>query len=263
MNVDTKDWSRDVAMHPLPRVLDEPYGRIVRMGLLALSTDLAIERDLNRLIPNDDVALFSTRIYLETPNSDRTFFALQDEIVAATKLLIPDSRLDVVVFGCTTASTIIGPARIAELVAQARPGVKCTNPATGVTEALRALKARRVSVVTPYTKQMTGNVVRFLDNAGFALTSVRSLGCDTDTAIGSIPAKTYIEAALAGDYKDADAIFISCTATRALDIIEQLEREIGLPVVTSNQAVFWHAMKLAGWNKAIPGYGRLMSSTWQ
>jgi len=242
----------------LVRPLETPYGVEARIGLIALSTDLAIERDFARMLPDDRAALFTTRIHLETPNSDRTFLALQDDLVAATRLIIPDSRLDAVVFGCTAASTIIGPDRVAALVGQARPGVPVTNPATAATAALQALGARRLAVLTPYTRQMTGNVLRFLGDAGFHFASVRCLGFDTDVAIGSIPALAFLDLAQGKQLDGADALFISCTATKALDVIDAIEAAIGVPVITSNQAALWHALRLVGWKYPIPGFGALL-----
>lgn len=251
----------EIEMHA-PGVLDEPYGAKLRIGLLVLSTDPVIERDFHALVPSDDVGIFTTRIYLETPNSDRTLSALQNEIETAVKLIIPDTRLDSVVFGCTAASTLIGPERIAECVQRGRPGLACTNPATASIAALRRLGARKVALVTPYTKQMTGNVTRFLSEAGLELTSARAIGCDTDDAIGSIPASVYLDAVRQSNLSDADAIFISCTVTKALGEIEKIEEATGLPVVTSNQAAFWHALTLAGWSTPIHGPGRLLREMW-
>lgn len=263
MNISEQSrWNGNVVIHPLPVPLEEPYGRMVRIGLIALSTDPVIERDFAHLVPDNDVAVFTTRIHIETPNSDRTFLALQDEITAATKLIIPDSRLDVVVFGCTSASTIIGPDRIAELVAVARPDARCTNPATAAIGALRKLSARRIALVTPYTEQMTRNVSSFLQQAHFELSSVRSFGFDTDATIGSIPEEAFVDAVRKSDLSDVDAVFISCTGTKALNVIDRLEDELGLPVVVSNQAAFWHALTLAGWTRPIEGHGRLLRSEW-
>ncbi|AJK47019.1 maleate cis-trans isomerase family protein [Burkholderia plantarii] len=239
--------------------LGEPYGAVARIGLIVLSTDPVIERDFHRLVPDDRVGVFSTRIPLETPNSDRTFLALADELEGAARLLIPDSRLDVVVFGCTSASTLIGPQRVAERVRRGRPGVPVTNPATAALAALAALNARRVALVTPYTAAMTRNVMRFLADGGVEPTSVRIAGYDTDHAIGSLPEAFFVEAALASRLDGADAIFISCTGTRALNVIDEIEARTGLPVVVSNQAAFWHALRLAGWRAPLTGHGRLLS----
>lgn len=256
-------WSGNIDMHSLAVPLEAPYGAKARIGLLALSTDLAIERDFARMAPDGDAAVFTTRIRLETPNSDRTFLALQDEIADGVRLLVPDVQLSAVVFGCTTASTLIGPERIAEIVAQARPDTPCTNPASGTVAALRAIGARSVAVVTPYTKQMTGNVTSFLEAADIPLRSVRSLGYDTDIAIGSVPVAGFAEAVRASDLRDADAVFISCTATKALNSVEALEAEIGIPVIASNQAALWHALRLSGWRNPIPGFGRLLREYWE
>lgn len=251
----------DIQMH-LPSQLEQPYGAKARIGLIVLSTDPVIERDFHKLVPNDEIGVYTTRIYLETPNSDRTLTALQDGIEEAVKLIIPETRLDAVVFGCTAASTLIGPEQIAARVERGRPGLASTNPATASLAALRRLGARKIVLVTPYTLQMTSNVCRFLAEGGLQFTSVRAVGCDTDDAIGSVPASVYVDAVRQSDLSGADAIFISCTVTKALDEIEMIEAETGLPVVTSNQASFWHALTLAGWNTPIHGFGRLLREMW-
>ncbi|WP_186079998.1 aspartate/glutamate racemase family protein [Burkholderia gladioli] len=238
--------------------LGETYGASARIGLIVLSTDPVIERDFHRLAPDDSIGVFSTRIHLETPNSDLTFLALADQLEAAARLLIPGSRLDAIVFGCTSASTLIGPHRVEQRIHLGRPGVAVTNPATAVVAALRALKARRIALITPYTAQMTRNVMRFLGEADIELSSVRIAGHDTDHAIGSIPESFYVDAVRASQLAGADAIFISCTGTKALNVIEEIETFTGLPVVVSNQAAFWHALQLAGRAVPIRGYGHLL-----
>ncbi|WP_027229626.1 aspartate/glutamate racemase family protein [Phyllobacterium sp. UNC302MFCol5.2] len=249
-------------LHETLLELGEPYGWRARIGLIVLSTDPVIERDFHKLTPDDSVAVFSTRIYLETPNTDRTFLALAEELEPAAGLIIPDSRLDAIVFGCTSASTLIGPDKIEALVGRGRPGVKVTNPATAVLAALKTFSARRIALVTPYTLSMTQNVMRFLADDGITFTSVRAAGYDTDHTIGSISADFFVEAAKASVLEGADAIFISCTGTKALNVIETIESATGLPVIVSNQAAFWHALTLTGWSAAVPGFGQLLREKW-
>lgn len=251
--------SPDIRLFEPPRGLEEPYGAKARIGLISLSTDIAIERDFGRMLPNDEMGLYTTRIRLDWPNSDATFLALADRIPDAASVIVPNIRLDVVVFGCTSASTLIGTERVQQLVHSRRPDVKVTNPALAAVEALKALRARRIALVTPYTVQMTGNVVRFFEKAGIELVSATCTGFDTDENIGRVPAEAFIDATVGAELGGADAVFISCTATKALNIIETLEQRIGLPVVTSNQAAFWHAARLAGWSRPILGYGSLLA----
>ncbi len=124
--------------------------------------------------------------------------------------------------------------------------MKVTNPATGAVTAPRALGAKRVSVITPHTIANTASVLRLLTGEGF----------DTDMGIGSVPTAAYLRRAKTADHGDAEAIFVSCTATTALDAAT------GLPCVTSNQAAFWHASQLAAWNEPIEGFGKLPGECW-
>lgn len=251
-----------IQLVPVQGQLEDNYGEKVRIGLIALCDDLAVDRDFARLVPDDRVALVTSRIYLEQPNSPKTFLDMADRIPDVVRLLCPLLRLDSIVFGCTSATSVIGEARVAELVRSARPGVHVTNPGTGAIAALRALKARKVSIITPYTVGNTANVVKMISGGGFEPTQVSCFGFDTDMGIGSVPRSAYLAQAQKVDHGDADAVFVSCTATKALDAIADIEAATGLPCVTSNQAAFWHAMTLAGWNEPIPGYGRLLNECW-
>lgn len=242
--------------------MEENYGAKVRVGLIALCDDLAVDRDFARMVPDDRVALVTSRIFLEQPNSERTFLAMADRIPDTVRLLCPLLRLDSIVFGCTTATSYIGERRVAEIIQGARPGVNVTNPGSGAIAALKALGARRVSVITPYTVRNTANVVRMLNKGGIKVVQVSCFGFDTDMDIGSVPCEAYLEQARKTDHRDAEAVFVSCTATKALDAIDAIEEGTGLPCVTSNQAAFWHAMHLAGWKEPISGFGRLMREKW-
>jgi maleate isomerase len=257
----TRETSR-VEQVPVPGELEDNYGAKVRVGLIALCDDVAVDRDFARMIPDDRVALVTSRIFLEQPNSKRTFLAMADRIPDVARLLCPLLRLDSIVFGCTSATSYIGERRVRDIIQGVRPGVHVTNPGTGSIAALRALGAKRVSIITPYTVANTQSVVRMVSAGGFEPTQVSCFGFDTDMDIGSVPRQAYLEQAKRGKHRDADAIFVSCTATKALDAIDDIEMATGLPCVTSNQASFWHALALAGWSEPIKGFGKLMRDCW-
>jgi maleate isomerase len=54
-----------------------------------------------------------------------------------------------------------------------------------------------------------------------------------------------------------DAVFVSCTSLRVAAIAESLEREVGVPVTSSNHALAWHCLRLAGYREPVPGFGSL------
>jgi maleate isomerase len=246
----------------IPEREAEPvYGRKARIGLLAIGTDLSVERDFSVMLP-DGVAVYCTRMHFGTPSTIETLAALADEIPVSLKRLVPTSDLDVVVFGCTSGSTVIGTQRVEELIHSVRPGVKCTNPATASLEALKKLGAKKIAVLAPYFKEVTADVVAFFSGNGFAVTAAACLEIEDDAGISRVRSDQYAAAIRQMDLTDADAVFISCTATTAIDVIDQLEKELGIPVVTSNQATVWHSLKQTGWKDEITGFGQLLRTSW-
>jgi maleate cis-trans isomerase len=63
------------------------------------------------------------------------------------------------------------------------------------------------------------------------------------------------------DTPDADLVLLSGTGLPTLDVLEPLERDLAKPVISSVQAAFWQALRLAGVRQAIPGFGRLLRET--
>ncbi|MFL9945823.1 aspartate/glutamate racemase family protein [Paraburkholderia agricolaris] len=242
---------------PLPTPTGPAYGEALRIGLIALSTDVAIERDFHRMAPGDDVAVFTTRMKLRTPNSEETFRELEHDLPNLAELILPTSRVDVVVFGCTAASMLIGTDAIERAVQRGRAGIPVTNPAIASISALRAIGARKIAMLTPYTPSVTDSATAFIGSHGFDIVSAACLGFDLDDTHARIGEAELYESALALDWKAADAIFISCTAIRSLNIIERLEQATGKIVVTSNQAAFWHATRMGGASADVRGFGRL------
>jgi len=57
---------------------------------------------------------------------------------------------------------------------------------------------------------------------------------------------------------EADLLFCSCTAWRSLEVVEELERITGRPVVTSNQSTIWASFRKLGLTEPIEGYGSLL-----
>jgi maleate isomerase len=101
---------------------------------------------------------------------------MAERIPGVVTLLCPLLRLDSIVFGRTSATSVIGEARVAELVRRAHPGVHVTNLGTGTIAALHALRARKVSIITPYTIGNTANVAKMISGGGFQPTQISCFG---------------------------------------------------------------------------------------
>lgn len=230
-----------------------------RLGLIAPASDILIERDFWRMGVAAGVDIYTTRIPLEMPLTPVNLARLADGITAATQRLLPEENIDAFVFGCTSGSAIIGAESIEKKVSTARPGAKVTNPAIAAIAALKHLNANRILFIAPYTSDVAEQTANIFLSAGIDITDSRCLGLLTDAEI-AVPGPAHYRSVLSEmDKTNAQAIFISCTTSRALESIEDLEQATGLPVVTSNQASFWHAMQLMGIKQSLPRLGQLFS----
>lgn len=229
-----------------------------RFGLIALDSDLASERELRRLLPAGCDELFVTRVRHGGQCDLQHLAAMGDELGRAASVLLPGTELDAIAYGCTSGTVAIGFDRVREAIQSAKPGTPVTTPISAARAAFRALGVDRIAMLTPYIEEVNRLLVDHLATEGVHVNTLASFGVHTDTEISSIPADAIMEAARAQDVGDARALFVCCTGLRVAGIIDALERETGLPVVTSNQAMAWEMLRRAGCDEAAPGTGRLM-----
>lgn len=240
--------------------LDHQQGRC-RIGLLALTNDYVVERDMMSMRPDDDqVHLFVARIPFEGECEPEALAAMAGRLTAATDTILPGGRLDSVIYGCTAGSAMIGPENVARSIHASRPEAAAITPITAAHAACAALGLKSVSVLTPYTDEVTATTVAALEAGGVRAVRVVCLGIETSDDISAVTPDSILAAALGADTPDADGIFISCTDFRAAQVIEEIEKRIRKPVVTANQATFWQALRRGGYTDAIKGYGALLQS---
>ena len=101
-------------------------------------------------------------------------------------------------------------------------------------------------------------MARYLRHAGFELAEFQGLNLDYDRQMSRVSPAFLVEFACAIDRPEADAVLLSCGALRSLEVVERIEQRLGKPVVTSNQAMLWHCLRLAGIEDRIEGHGRLL-----
>ncbi|MFV3382208.1 aspartate/glutamate racemase family protein [Pseudomonas sp. NY15354] len=238
---------------------NQPAQHRPRLGLIALASDVLVERDFWRMGLAAGIDIVTTRIAQSMPLTPATLARLEDGIPDAVRLLLPDAPLDAIVFACTSGSAIIGPQKVAEQIAALRPGVAITNPATAAVEALKHLGCRRIVFIAPYTEDVAEITSGVFAEAGIGFSDRLCFGLTSDVQIATPGLAHYRRAIAQADIATADAIFLSCTTAATLDLIAPLEAETGLPVITSNQAAFWHALRCMGHTPSMAGFGTLFS----
>ena len=237
------------------------YGRRGRIGLITLASDTSVLPEYTRVMP-DDVAVYAAPIVLPRGEVNATALAemlASDQLEhAATLLLWAD--VDVIVFACTTGSLVHGVGWDREISARIEraSGRPATTTTTTVLDALRAVGATSLAVATPYLEELNAIERQFLEASGFAVASISGLGCATDAEIGRLDPADAVSLVERVDTPEADAVFISCTNFHCLPAIASLERQVGKPVVTSNLAGAWAALRQIGIADTIPGYGQLL-----
>ena len=230
-----------------------PGGRI---GLVALATDYNSETDLRRILPAG-VDMFTNRVLNANPVTLENLRAMSGDITRAAGGLLPGKGVDVVIFGCTSGTAAIGEDRLADLIGATQPGIPCTNPITAARTAFGALGAKRISILTPYTEPVNDALADQFRAAGLEVLNIAGFGMDDDIEMTGLPVSAIVGAALEVRHRQADALFISCTAIRAALAVETLEEGLAIPVVTSNQALAWHSLRLMRNTSPVKGFGRL------
>lgn len=242
----------------MPHELDDGLGARGRIGVIVLATDQTLEHEFRRMLDRPDVAFYESRIHNDPVITPETLRAMEPRIAAAAALILPGVRLDVMAFGCTSASMLIGNDRVADRIHEVRPGIPTTTPMAAAFAALRALEARRIALVTPYLDTVNRGMRTYLMEHGFAVPVMGSWNVAEDDKAARLSEATIRAAVLDLGRSDlVDAVFVSCSSLRLADSVAALEATLGKPVTSSNHAMAWHCLRLAGCDDAVPGFGRL------
>jgi maleate isomerase len=173
-------------------------------------------------------------------------------------VITPDTPVDVMAYGCTSASMAIGEENVFARIREAKPGVRCTTPITAAFAAFDAFRARRIGVLTPYPADVNRIVASYIGARGYDVPVFGSFNSDRDTVVARITPDS-IESAVREiiQHAEVDAVFVSCTSVRLMQACAALEKNLGIPLTSSNHAMGWHALRLAGIDDKLGHLGSL------
>lgn len=224
-----------------------------RLGLIVLQVDETIEQDFRRLFAPDIARLHVSRIPSGAELTPETIATMETTLPAAASLL--PAGPDVVGYACTSGTTLIGVDRVQELVTGATQARAVTDPLTAALAQCRTLGLGRVGIVSPYIASVAGPIRASFQAHGITVPATLSFGEEVEARVARIAPASIVDAARALARDAAlDGIFLSCTNLRTLDILDPLARELGLPVLSSNQCLAWHMASLC---KIAPPWGSM------
>ena len=231
-----------------------------RIGLIALASDFTIEKDFINVIKDKDIDFFVNRIECYNPLTKENLIKMSEKVTEVTNDILPDQDIDCVVYACTSGTIATGHDSIEKKVKLAKPEAKVTTPSTAAIKALKKFNIKNLSIFTPYSKKLNDEVVEYFRKEGFNITSNSYFDIESDYDIGKVDQNHLYDVLSKIDLKDADALFVSCTALPVLPIIEKLEKKLNKIVLSSNQALIWDTLERIGKNESIEGFGSLFKS---
>lgn len=229
----------------IPYTLGPSVGTRARLGMIVLQSDETLEYDLRRIIPDQDVALFITRVRSAPTVSTETLAQMEQDLPQAAALLPPVS-FQAVGYGCTSGTSVIGAARVDELIRTHVQVASTTNPMTALIAACQHMGVTRLSFLSPYVEQVSAHLRSCLNAQGIVTNNFANFNEENEAAVARIDTQSVIDAAVAlHDRNPQHAIFMSCTNLQTLDAIPEIERRCGVPVFSSNLCLAWHLTVLA------------------
>ena len=173
---------------------------------------------------------------------------MKERFADALALFPPGYHFDVISYGCTSASLLIGEDTVQAIVKSHVDVNHVTTPLTGARRALRAVGARNIGYLAPYISEISEKMCFLLEDNGFEIGAAATFGEGRDSVVGCIHPQSILDAIdtiISSATIPLDAIFISCTSLKCAPIIAIAEAQYGVPVISSNSALAWDMARLA------------------
>ncbi|EAU51016.1 Asp/Glu/Hydantoin racemase family protein [Rhodobacterales bacterium HTCC2255] len=233
--------------------LEENYNPT--MGLIVLQADQRIELDARQQF-DPKVNLHISRIPSAETVSTDTLKQMEKDLPIAVSLLPNAVDFDVVGYGCTSGTSVIGAENIAKIVKDRCKTKHVTEPVSALIAACRHLGIERIGFLSPYVEAVSAGLRETLFLSGVETPIFGSFNEEIEERVVKISTVSISDAAVALGRQDVDAIFLSCTNLNTLPVIKSIEEKIRKPVLSSNQVLAWHMSQLSngGLSKSCEGY---------
>jgi maleate isomerase len=230
-----------------------------RIGLISLGSDFRIEKDFNNVVYGRNIDLYVNRIHCYNPLTNETLAKMAEDITNVTKEIFPDQKIDCVAYGCTSGTVAAGFSSIKKKINLAKPEAKVTTPITSAIKAFKKFNINKISVFTPYTKEINDSIINYFEKEGITINSLTYFDIASDIDIGKVDPDDLFNVLSKINLKDSDALFVSCTALPVLSIIDKLETKLNKIVLSSNQTLIWDSLNQIDYKEKIKGFGKLFN----
>jgi maleate isomerase len=230
-----------------------------RLGLLLPSSNSTQEPEFAQVLPAD-ISLHTARLTLNSIDAESTERIVEELETESRKLA--DADVGAVLLAATAPTSRKGLGYDQQIVQRIRAasGKPATTASTAMLEAFRALGVQRVALAAPWSDSVNRTVASFIEANGVNVVHQQALGVVRNNDVGRLDPQSALDLGLEVDRPDAQAIFLACGNWLTMSVVEQLERRVGKPVLTTNLVSMWGALHLLGHAQPIEGYGMLLRS---
>jgi maleate isomerase len=216
-----------------------------------------VEPELYRALPAS-VTLHVARLFLTHIAPDSIRAMVEDIETQSHNLASAD--VDVIVLGATAPSFLNGLGYDREVIAriEGAAGKPATTTSTALIEALGDLGLTRVVLGSAYDEAVNALARGFLEASGIEVLEAYGLGLVDNLVVGRLDASSTSEVARKIDRPDAEAIVLACTNWRTIEVLDELEQELGKPVLSTTQVTLWAALRMVGGVDGVAGCGQLL-----
>ena len=165
-----------------------------------------------------------------------------------------------IAYSCTAESALIGDGAVRQAIRAAKPESPVITPTPAALKAFETLRVRRIGLPTPYTDVVAGALTNYFEARGVEILNATCFDLSDDREIARIRTDSVLAAVSAAWHPNAEALFISCTALRAVPVVDGIEDRLDIPVITSNRAIVWQTIREAGCDLTVSNCGRLLHS---
>jgi maleate cis-trans isomerase len=236
------------------------YGWRAKIGVVVPSNNTVLEPEFAQIAP-EGVTTYAARML----TSSTTGEGIEEMETNARRAVreLHAGGLDVITYACLATSLVMGRGWSEDFIAQTKEntGLPATTAATASIEGLKAVKARRVALATPYPKDINALVQPFFESYGLEVVSIGNLPVDDHLEVCRIPPGVAYRLARQSDRPEADAICILATDFQTIPIMADLEKDIGKPAVSTNQALMWRSLGLAGVKTEVTSFSSLFAKS--
>ncbi|MDG2405856.1 MAG: Asp/Glu racemase [Paracoccaceae bacterium] len=237
-----------------------------QMGLVTLETDLTIETEMRHFLSGapghedaSGVVLLQTRIACDDQVTAKNLTMMEGRFFEALALFPNAYSFDVIGYGCTSASLLIGENRVQEIIQSQVNVAHVTTPLTAAKRGFAALGVHKIGYLAPYVSEISNQMCEELGEAGFVVSAAATFGEGRDSVVGCISPTSILEAIAALLDRDpkVEAVFVSCTSLKCAPIIAKAEAQFRIPILSSNSAIAWDMARLAQVPVSAAGKGKL------